>query len=283
MKSPLVSVIVTTRNNHETLEACLKSISAQTYSPIEIIVVDNNSTDDTKEIAQRFTPNVFSKGPERSAQRNFAFTKSSGDYVLIIDSDMELGSDVVASCVLVAMNDQRIGGVVIPEESFGVGFWAQCKRLERSFYVGQDAIEAARFFTRDAFEKSGGYSEEMTGGEDWDLSRRVAAFAQIGRAADFIRHNEGRLYFGKTARKMYYYAQHAVEYFAKNPTQSALTDQSGPLQRYKLFFSRPGKLLRNPVIGAGMLILKTTEYASGGLGYYRAKRAMRGQTAEDAS
>jgi len=283
MKSPLVSVIVTTRNNHETLDACLKSIAAQTYAPLELIVVDNNSTDDTKDIARRYTSHVYDKGPERSAQRNFAFNASKGEYVLVVDSDMELGPKVVASCMFAAASDVEVGGVIVPEESFGEGFWAQCKRLERSYYVGQDSIEAARFFSRQAFQRAGGYSEEMTGGEDWDLSRRVAAFATIGRATEYIRHNEGRLYFGKTARKMYYYAQHVVEYFAKNPTQSVLTDQSGPLARYKLFFSRPGKLLGNPIIGIGMLILKTTEYASGGLGYWRAKKALRNQATGDIS
>jgi len=283
MKSPLVSVIVTTRNNHETLDACLRSVAAQAYSPIELIVVDNNSSDDTKAIAKRYTSHVYDKGPERSAQRNYAFTKTKGEYILVIDSDMELDPNVIASCMFVMLGDPKVGGVIIPEESFGEGFWAQCKRLERSFYVGQDAIEAARFFTRDAFVKAGGYSEEMTGGEDWDLSRRVAAIATIGRATDYIRHNEGRLYFGKTASKMYYYAQHAVEYFAKNPTKSALTDQSGPLQRYKLFFSRPDKLLRHPILSVGMLALKTSEYACGGLGYYRAKRALRNQVVGDAS
>lgn len=272
MKNPLVSVIVTTRNNHETLEACLTSIAAQTYSPLELIVVDNNSSDDTCDIARRYTDKVYTYGPERSAQRNFAVTKSAGEYVVIIDSDMELGADVVRSCAEAAQSHAEIGGVIIPEESFGVGFWAKCKQLERSFYVGQDAIEAARFFRKDIFTRVGGYDETMTGGEDWDLSRRVASIARIGRSKVFIRHNEGRLYFGKTARKMYYYAQHAAEYFAKNPTKSVVTDQSGPLQRYKLFFSQPGKLLKNPVVGMGMLLLKTTEYASGGVGYLRARR-----------
>ena len=283
MKSPLVSVIVTTRNNHDTLEACLASVDAQDYSPLELIVVDNNSSDDTKAIAGRHTDKIYNKGPERSAQRNYAFQKAKGDYVLVVDSDMELDADVVSSCVHAALRDPQIGGVIVPEESFGEGFWAQCKRLERSFYVGQDTIEAARFFTRSAFEKTGGYSEDMTGGEDWDLSRRVGSSARIGRATGYIHHNEGRLYFGRTARKMYYYAQHAVEYFAKNPTKSALTDQSGPLARYRLFLSQPGKLLRNPVVGVGMLFLKTTEYACGGLGYYRAKRALRSRTAGGAS
>lgn len=278
MKNPLVSVIVTTRNNHATLDACLRSIAAQDYKQIELIVVDNNSSDDTKEIAARYTKLVFNKGPERSAQRNFAADKASGEYLLIIDSDMELGERVVSSCVDVVRARPEVGGVIIPEESFGEGFWAECKQLERSYYVGQDSIEAARFFRHDVFEKAGRYSEEMTGGEDWDLSRRVGAVAPIARATEFIRHNEGRLYFGRTVGKMYYYAQHAREYFAKNPTKSALTDQSGPLARYKLFFSRPAKLLRRPHVGLGMLLLKTAEYAVGGLGYLKASRAAKGQS-----
>lgn len=276
--NPLVSVIVTTRNNHATLNACLASIAAQDYPAIELVIVDNNSTDDTKDIAKKYTNLVFNKGPERSVQRNYAVAKASGEYLLIIDSDMELSPGVVSSCVLAVKSNDGVGAVIIPEESFGEGFWAQCKRLERSFYVGQDAIEAARFFPRKVFEAVGGYSEEMTGGEDWDLSRRAAQRGPIVRATEFIRHNEGRLFFGRTVRKMYYYAQHATEYFAKNPTKSALTDQSGPLARYKLFFSKPGRLLKRPHVGLGMLILKTAEYASGGLGYMRAKLGMRSQT-----
>jgi len=53
MKSnnPLVSVIITTRNSERTIDKCLSSIKQQTYKNIEIIVVDNNSADKTKEIA----------------------------------------------------------------------------------------------------------------------------------------------------------------------------------------------------------------------------------------
>lgn len=274
---PLVSVIVTTKNNHETLDACLNSIARQTYQPTELIVVDNHSTDDTVEIAKRYTDAVFTFGPERSAQRNFAAKKASGEWFLVIDSDMELEPGVVTSCVESLQGKGEVGAVIIPEESFGEGFWAECKRLERSFYVGQDAIEAARFFRADLFARIGGYDETMTGGEDWDITSRFRRRAVVERSKVFIRHNEGRLYFGRTARKMYYYAAHAAEYFAKNPTKSALTDQSGPLARYKLFFSRPAKLFKNPFLGIGMLLLKTTEYASGGLGYMQAKRQTAGE------
>lgn len=266
MSHPLVSVIVTTRNNHETLEVCLRTIRSQSYKNMELIVVDNNSTDDTQDIARRYTKHVYIQGPERSAQRNFAVGKAKGDYLLVVDSDMELSREVVAEAVAVAEGDKTITAIIIPEESFGRGFWAQCKKLERSYYIGQDAIEAARFFRSATFRAAGGYNEALTGGEDWDLSRRVSKLGRHERIAAFIYHNEGQPRFSRTVKKMYYYGRHAAEYFAANPTASPLTDQSGPLQRYKLFLSRPGKLLRNPVVGLGMLTLKTAEYVAGGLG-----------------
>jgi GT2 family glycosyltransferase len=191
---------------------------------------------------------------------------------------MELSATVVSDCVKTATAN-TFDVLIIPEESFGKGFWARCKQLERSYYVGQDSIEAARFFERQVYLKVGGYNETMTGGEDWDLTNRVRATGvQIGRIDSYIYHNEGHPRFTRTVGKMYYYAQHAAEYFEKNPTPSALTDKSGPLARYKLFFSRPGRMLRNPFVGFGMLALKTAEYAAGGMGLLQARRTRRQQT-----
>ena len=177
-------------------------------------------------IAKRYTKLVFDKGPERSAQRNFAVAKASGDYVCIIDSDMELSEDVIASCVE-TVTEHKYGAVIIPEESFGEGFWAQCKKLERSFYVGVDWIEAARFFDKKIYQQAGGYNEHMTGGEDWDFTGRIRKIAEVGRSKAYIYHNEGRIYFGKTMRKIYYYASNSTAYFAEHKDQSALTDKSG--------------------------------------------------------
>lgn len=60
--SPIVSVVVTTKNEERNIETCLRSFLAQTYAPIEIIVVDNGSTDRTKEIARKYTDQVFDRG-----------------------------------------------------------------------------------------------------------------------------------------------------------------------------------------------------------------------------
>lgn len=275
MARALVSVIVTTRNNHATLEACLRSITAQTYMPLELIVVDNNSTDDTKDIARRYTKRVLNRPPERSVQRNFGVVHAHGEYVAIIDSDMELEPDVIAACATAMRRESKTAGVIIPEESFGQGFWAQCKHLERSFYVGVDWIEAARFFDRQTYMDAGGYDETMVSGEDWDLSRRIAERGQLARVTPFIHHNEGRLQLWRTLKKKAYYARQARHYLVKNPAGSQLTKQVGPLQRYKLFFAQPHKLFDNPLIAAGMLFMKTCEFGFGAAGYlFGSRRAL---------
>lgn len=267
MTNPLVSVIVPTKNSAATLEACLQSIKEQTYSPIELIVVDNHSSDATQEIARQFTDMVFAKGPERSPQRNYGAERTSGLYLLMIDSDMELGRKVVEACVDQMLVDPETRAVIIPEESFGVGFWSQCKQLERSFYIGFSCLEAPRFFSKAAYQCVDGYDETMVSGEDWDLSKRIERTGKITRTSEFIRHNEGRIKLRMALKKKYYYAYHAQAYLARNPEQSKMSSQVGPIQRYKLFLSRPGKLFERPHLGVAMLVMKTAEFASGGLGY----------------
>lgn len=276
LTKPLVSVIVTTRNNHKTLDACLASIIGQSYQPIELIVVDRDSSDGTKLIARYYTDLVFNHGPERSAQRNFGASKATGEYIMVIDSDMELTRDVVRDCVDVLCYRPDTKGVIIPEESFGVGFWARCKQVERSFYIGNDHLEAARFYPAAVYRDLRGYDENMVSGEDWDLSNRARMLGRIERIKAHIRHNEGRLKLFASLRKKFYYAGLSRAYLRKHNVGSKLLAEAGPLQRYKLFFSQPKRLLRNPVIGFGMLLMKTFEFGSGALGYLLSSNKKRG-------
>jgi glycosyltransferase involved in cell wall biosynthesis len=82
-KNPMVSVVVPTCNSAKTLDICLKSVKEQTYPNIEIILVDNSSIDNTREIAEKYGK-VFIKGPERSAQRNFGARQSNGEYLFFL-------------------------------------------------------------------------------------------------------------------------------------------------------------------------------------------------------
>jgi glycosyltransferase involved in cell wall biosynthesis len=57
--NPLVSIIIPTKNSDRTIAACLQSCMSQTYSDIEVIVVDNFSIDKTQSIAKKYTDNVY--------------------------------------------------------------------------------------------------------------------------------------------------------------------------------------------------------------------------------
>ena len=271
MVDPLVSVIITTKNSANTLNACLESIKNQTYKNIEIIVVDNNSSDETKNIAYSYTNQVYNLGPERSVQRNYGVSKSSSNLILILDSDMVLDERVIEGCVIKTLENENINGIVIPEESFGEGVWAKCKKLERSFYVGVDWIEAARFFKKNIFNDLGGYDFENTGTEDYDLPQKLKlkfGSNSISRINYYIFHNEQKLSFKKILKKKYYYAQNISNYKGKSYNRSSYKKQSSLVRRYKLFFSQPKKLLHHPFLGISMIFMKTCEFAIGGFGFF---------------
>jgi glycosyltransferase involved in cell wall biosynthesis len=260
-----VSVVVTTRNSSDTLGDCLASIRAQNYDDVELVVVDNHSSDDTKEIAGRFADVVLDAGPERSAQRNRGASASSGEYLLIADSDMILTPEVVDQCVAVARAEDAVA-IVVPERSVGAGLLARAKALERSCYLGDSSIEAPRFFTREVFDRYGGYDEAMTGPEDWDLPARMRSQESAGRIEAMILHQEGDLRLLALLRKKYYYGKSAYRYVKRHP--AVARRQLSPLRGA---FVRNWRLLADqPGLSAAMLAMKLAEFAAGALGMLHA-------------
>ena len=183
MNRPLVSVVVTTKNEEKHIGNCLQSIKLQTYpqDKIEIVVVDNNSTDRTKEVARQYTDKVFNKGPERSAQRNFGMIeKSQGKYVLFLDADMVLSPTVIERSVA-KLESSNLLALYIPEIVLGNSFWSRVRRFERSFYDGT-IVDCVRIIRKDIFEKVGGFDLQMTGQEDWDLDKKIRQVGTVGVA-----------------------------------------------------------------------------------------------------
>lgn len=88
-----VSIIIPIYNSEKYLNRCLNSIKEQTYKNIEAILINDGSTDSSKEICDSFVKNnnIFhlynlkNNGP--SAARNFGLKKATGDYIVFVDSD----------------------------------------------------------------------------------------------------------------------------------------------------------------------------------------------------
>lgn len=252
---PLVSVIVTTKNEERNIKRFLESVKNQTYKNLEVIVVDNNSQDKTKEIAWKYTNHVFNYGPERSSQRNFGVSKSRGKYLLILDADMELGSSVVEDCLRTAkQGNYKL--LVIPEKTVGRGFIAKIRNFEREMYMGDLSVEVARFFDKKVFEEYGGYDLNLTGPEDYDLPYRISKKYKIGRASEYILHHEADLTLPKLLAKKYYYAFRGAKYARKHPE---LVKTQGNLLFRKAYFRNWKQFLRHPFLGISFLAIRILE------------------------
>jgi glycosyltransferase involved in cell wall biosynthesis len=256
-----VSVIVPTRNSGATLEACLQSVRAQSESTLELIVVDNFSTDETPRIAGRYADVFRQAGPERSRQRNLGAAIAGGNWLLFVDSDMLLEQSILAECL--GETKRGFRALIIPEVSKGDGFWAGCKALERSCYVGDDSIEAARFIEHALFKQLGGFDEELVGEEDWDLTQRIRSRNEpIGRTRTPLLHDEGHLRLWETMRTKFYYGRTMWRYIQKHPNAAR-----SQLRLFRPAFARHVNDLRaHPVQAAGMLMMKTCEVAAGAAG-----------------
>lgn len=84
-----LSVVITTKNESANIANCIRAFD-EFKDVVEILVIDNASTDDTKALAESLGALVFDKGPERSAQRNLGWQKAASDWVVILDADMIL-------------------------------------------------------------------------------------------------------------------------------------------------------------------------------------------------
>lgn len=115
-----VSVVIPTFNSLPTLIKCIESVLRQTKKPLEIIVVDNNSKDQTYQIIRERFPIVkifrLSKNYGVTGGRNYGYYKvsKSANFVLFFDHDMVADRNMLKNMLQVAVKDGRIG-IVTPK------------------------------------------------------------------------------------------------------------------------------------------------------------------------
>ena len=240
----LVSVIVTTYNNERILHTCLRSVKKQSYKKIEIILVDNNSTDETKKVASLFTGKIFNKGPERSAQRNFGLKKSRGEYCIFLDSDMELSKNVIKEGVRILKRRADVVGLYVPERFTGKSYWAKIRNFERKFYDGT-VIDCVRMVRKNAAVRSGGFDKDMFAAEDWDFQKKVQQLGQTSTIKYPLYHHPENASFFSYIQKKIYYSKNLNVYIGKwGKGDPEIQKQFGLWYRYFMVFMENGKWKR---------------------------------------
>ena len=258
---PLVSVVVPVKDSIRTIDACLRSIRQQTW-PVELVVIDNFSTDGTWEVVQRWAHHAEQAGPERSAQRNLGIERAAGDWVLWIDADMELPPTIVERAMEAALGEPA-DGVFIPEVTVGDGYWTACRALERSCCTEEILVQSPRLVRRTYLRDTGGFLEALSGTEDAELrSRMIADGCRLAWIPDLIVHDEGRMTLGFIWSKRYYYGRGLKRYRAAHP--GALSGQAGSaVAAYRRNWWR---LVARPTVAAGVVVMRAGEFVAYGVG-----------------
>lgn len=263
MKNIVVSVIIPTKNSSATLGRCLESIRNQTYKHLEIIVVDNFSTDSTPEIAKKYTELFFSKGPERSAQVNYGVTMASGKYIYKVDSDFIIEKTVIEESV--KLIEAGADAVIVhnsPDES--ISWIAKLRKFEVDMYKYNIDHSSARFVKKDLYIKIGGFNSAVTAGEDYDFQNKLnRANAKIAFAdAEALHLGEPRS-FWRHLVKYYDYGKDFINY-SKTASIAEKNTQLGFFR--KVYIKNWKKFLRHPLIGIAFLSYHCLKYFFGGLG-----------------
>lgn len=251
----MVSVVIATYNEQKNIGRLLKSLEKQSLKKIEIIVVDNNSQDKTRDIAKKFTSLVFNIGPERSSQRNFGIKKAKYNYILFLDADMEVDKNLLKECVR-TIQKTNASGIFIEEQSRGKSFLSKIKALEKQIYKNTQ-LEAARFFKKSDLIKVGGFDERLIAGEDWDLSQRIKKIGFLKKKGGGIYHWEENSLFSDLKKK-YYYARNIQKYTHKYPALSK--NQLSVKSRLKILFKNPLFIAKNPHTFLALFVLKSFHF-----------------------
>lgn len=174
--NPLVSIIIPAYNAAETLLETLESAIRQTYPALEIIVVDDGSTDATLSLAREWTlghPScrVYTQpNAGVSAARNHAIRESEGVYILPLDADNIIEPDYVSLAVDVLRTRPEVRVVACRADFFGMrtGEWIQ-PPFSLTTLARKNIIDACAMYRRADYDRTPGYNESFPYREDWDL------------------------------------------------------------------------------------------------------------------
>jgi glycosyltransferase involved in cell wall biosynthesis len=222
--APLVSVVIPCYNQARYLGEAIQSVLAQTYQPVEVVVIDDGSTDDTYQVASSFA-RVFcirTGNQGLSAARNVGIRTSHGTCVVFLDADdrlldgaLEAGVDALrrrpeVAFVFGSFRCIAANGAPLPAEPSPRDELNHAVGERKRNYAGDDhycplmqgnyiGMHATVMYRRSVLEKCRGFNETLAACEDYDLYLRVARqfpifyhgqlIAEYRRHADNMSHD----------------------------------------------------------------------------------------------
>lgn len=211
---PQVSVIVPTYNSAQYISEAIDSVFNQTYEDWEIIVVDDGSTDNTKEVLRKYSSKIGyfyqeNKGP--SSARNKGIKSAKGKYIAFLDADdmwmpekLKLQMDVISkepSIGLVSCDGYIIDmDGVIQKQITKRRYLNKKKLLDDLLFRNVIGATPSLLVRKECFHVVGLFDETLAVGEDRDMWLRICRryeFRNIGKPLIKVRYRKGsQSYYG---------------------------------------------------------------------------------------
>jgi glycosyltransferase involved in cell wall biosynthesis len=169
--NPLVTIIIPCYNYGRYLAEAIESALSQTYAPLEVLVINDGSTDTTREVASLYPVTLINQenqGAAKTFNRGIALAK--GTYVVIVSADDKLHHSFVEKTVAILQKDRSVSFVYTHFMIFG----ARNKLIESKRYSVQ-SLRLANYITgtalirKEAFVRVSGFDPDLHNLEDWDM------------------------------------------------------------------------------------------------------------------
>jgi len=192
MKEPKISVIIPAKNSGRTIGKCISSVFQQDYSPLEVIVVDGGSVDNTRDIAKARGVKVFlepkHEGNAPGVGRNYGAKKAKGDILAFLDSDCYPEKTWLSRTVKILSNP-KVGVYAIIVRDKNGNIVSQAYHYLQMLISYDFAPSRCMAIRKKLFWQVDGFDETLTSGEDNDLSYGVK---ELGY--DVVINKESKVY-----------------------------------------------------------------------------------------
>lgn len=176
VSNPLVSIIIPCYNYAHYVSQAIESALGQTYSPVEVIVVDDGSTDQTLQVVSNYPVTCFTQPNQGQAQAcNNGVRESHGDQIVLLSADDLLHPLFLERTVPLLTADPTIAFVYTHGLTFGddqAFVLAQASTID-ALKWGNTLI-ATCLIRKSVYQAVGGYDPALRYGEDWDLALKLA-------------------------------------------------------------------------------------------------------------
>ncbi len=178
-RETIITIIVPWYNYANYLEECISSIVAQTYTNYEIIIVNDGSTDNFHEVADRIkllnkktqiTIIDQNNSGQPAIPRNKGISHALGKFILCLDADDKISSNFLMECMRLFTEHSEISIVYPNLQEFGDRFnYADYGNLSQDTLIITNTQPTASIFRKKAWVDAGGFATNAPGYEDWDF------------------------------------------------------------------------------------------------------------------